>query len=69
VAAGVDPARLPHGDVAGPLVASGRFGDEAARRKIGTAWLGALEDLGLNLSPEGLLDRALLAIPRNMPPT
>lgn len=69
VAAGLNPAELPHGDVAGPLVASGRFGQEAARRKIGAAWLGALEDLGLNLSPEGLLDRALLAIPRNTPRT
>jgi DNA polymerase-3 subunit delta' len=62
--AGLDPSQLPHGAVAGPLAASGRFSDGAARRRIAETWLKAREDLGLNLSPEGLIDRALLSIPR-----
>ncbi len=62
--AGLDPAELPHGAVAGPLAESGRFRDASGRRRMGEAWLQAREDLGLNLSPEGLLDRALLSIPR-----
>lgn len=62
--AGIDPAELPHGQVAGPLAASGRFAQTASRRRIGAAWMQAREDLGLNLSPEGLMDRALLSIPR-----
>ncbi|MFT5733896.1 MAG: hypothetical protein ACJA2W_001733 [Planctomycetota bacterium] len=62
--AGADPDGLPHGLVAGPIAASGRFGDTSVRRRIGESWLCAREDLGLNLSPEGLIDRALLAVPR-----
>ena len=62
--AGVDAEDLPHGVVAGPLAASGRFSDAAGRRRIAATWLQAREDLGLNLSPEGLMDRALLSIPR-----
>ncbi|QDV06835.1 DNA polymerase III subunit tau [Planctomycetes bacterium Poly30] len=63
--AGVDPDQLPHGLVAGPIAASGRFSDASSRRRIGEAWLRAREDLGLNLSPEGLIDRALLSVPRH----
>lgn len=62
VIAGMDPRELPHGMVVGPLLESGRFSDGPARRRIAETWLKALEDLGLNLSPEGLLDRALLSI-------
>ena len=62
--AGVDPTELPHGIVAGPLAESGRFSDVGGRRSMAATWLKAREDLGLNLSPEGLLDRALLSIPR-----
>ena len=62
--AGVDPRLLPHGLVVGPLAESGRLGDQGARRRIAAVWLQAREDLGLNLSPEGLIDRALLSIPR-----
>lgn len=62
--AGMDVAELPHGSVAGPLAESGRFSNGAARRRISATWLKAREDLGLNLSPEGLVDRALLSIPR-----
>lgn len=63
--AGVHPDELPHGHVAGPIAQSGRFSDPSSRRRIGEAWLRAREDLGLNLSPEGLIDRALLSIPRH----
>ena len=62
--AGVDASDLPHRIVAGPLAESGRLGDRLGRRRIAATWLKAREDLGLNLSPEGLLDRALLSIPR-----
>ena len=63
--AGVHPDDLPHGLVAGPIAESGRFSEPSSRRRIGEAWLRAREDLGLNLSPEGLLDRALLSVPRH----
>lgn len=59
--AGVDAARLRHGEVASRLAEDRRFAHGAARRRMGETWLAAREDLGLNLSPEGLVDRALSA--------
>lgn len=58
---GVDPAQLAHGDLA-PLALN-----------QGTAWARAMDvlvalrgEVELNLSPEGVLDRAFLAMPRPM---
>lgn len=62
--AGVDAASLRHGTVAEPLAGSDGFASDSARRRMGAAWLEAREDLRLNLSPEGLVDRALASLPR-----
>lgn len=59
--AGVDESRLRHGRLARGLASSDRFEREGSRRRIADAWLGAREDLRLNLSPEGLVERALSA--------
>lgn len=72
--AGADPAGLPHGEAAAAVVApeggpaggpaggaAGRWQRPDARRRIGEAWLAARSDLNLNLSPEGLVERALMA--------
>ncbi len=62
--AGGDPAPLRHGPAAESLAATAAFASTPARRRMGRAWLEAREDLRLNLSPEGLVDRALASLPR-----
>lgn len=62
--AGADPEPLRHGPVARAVAQSAGFASTPARRRMGAAWLEAREDLRLNLSPEGLVDRALAALPR-----
>ncbi|MGB0331838.1 MAG: hypothetical protein ACPGPE_08470, partial [Planctomycetota bacterium] len=62
--AGGDPAPLRHGRLAASLAKGGAFASTPARRRMGRAWLEAREDLRLNLSPEGLVDRALASLPR-----
>jgi hypothetical protein len=59
--AGLPPEGLRHGEVAERLAGDRRFVREADRRRMGESWLSAREDLHLNLSPEGLVDRALAA--------
>ena len=59
-AAGLDPGALPHGDLATAAM-GGPLEDQFVRRRIGRAWLAAREDLGLNLLPEALIERALSA--------
>ena len=62
--AGGDPDPLRHGRLAASLAKGGAFASTPARRRMGRAWLEAREDLRLNLSPEGLVDRALASLPR-----
>ena len=57
-AAGSDAGDLAHGDAAKAAI-GGALEDVYARRRIGRAWLAAREDLGLNLGPEALIERAL----------
>ena len=52
---------LRHGPLAAELATNAHLRSESARRRLGDAWLSAREDLHLNLSPEGLVDRALAA--------
>lgn len=58
VAAGRDASALAHGDVASAAL-NGPLENTYLRRRIGRAWLAAREDLGLNLLPEALIERAL----------
>ncbi|MEM6568016.1 MAG: hypothetical protein AAF957_06375 [Planctomycetota bacterium] len=60
-ASGIDPAGLRHGGIAGRIASSDALGVTARRRRVADAWLTARADLELNLSPEGLVDRALAA--------
>ena len=59
LSAGAAPDGLPHGDVVLPAVGAPRMQDAYARRRASAAWIAAREDLGLNLSPEALVERAL----------
>lgn len=56
--AGVPAARLAHGDLASSLGA----GSDIRLERCMAQWLAARQDVPLNMSPEGLLDRALLAL-------
>lgn len=60
VAAGVPSGGLPHGDIAER--AQARLAGQWKRRSVARAWLSAREDLGLNLSPEALVERALTTV-------
>ena len=55
--AGAAPDSLPHGDLLQGLPPS----PAPARERRLEAWLTARQDVGLNLSPEALIDRALAA--------
>ena len=56
-AAGVERGELAHGDALGDLPAT----PAASRERRLDAWLSARQDVALNLSPEALVDRALVA--------
>lgn len=60
-AAGWPADSLPMGDLAEGILGAGAGREPAARRTVAERWLRAREDLELNLSPEGLVERALLA--------
>ncbi|HED66591.1 MAG TPA: DNA polymerase III subunit [Planctomycetes bacterium] len=55
--AGIDPLRLPFGEVARPLLPRGI----EARRRTLEALLACRSDIDRNLAPEGVLERSLLA--------
>ena len=59
--AGAPADALRHGALAAELAMNARMRSDSVRRRVGEAWLSAREDLHLNLSPEGLVDRALAA--------
>jgi hypothetical protein len=64
-AAGVSPGHLAHGDLfARSRAAAGERGEPSARRRASQLeqCLRARQDVDLNLSPEALLERALLAL-------
>ena len=57
--AGAAADTLRHGALAAELATHAHICSASVRRRVGEAWLSAREDLHLNLSPEGLVDRAL----------
>ncbi|MEE2941158.1 MAG: hypothetical protein VX460_12280 [Planctomycetota bacterium] len=64
-AAGGDPAQLAHGALASRIAAAPFGRSREHRRAAADGWLSAREDLNLNLSPEGLVERALASIGRS----